>query len=108
MAVTAVIAKAVRDREHGRCQLCLLGEYEVGPEPQWRLVFHHIAPRGLGGVGDKLLREEADEPSELALLHDQCHRWLHDNPRQARALGLIRSRLGMVSPSALISGRQPA
>jgi hypothetical protein len=107
MTVTAATAKTVRDREHDRCQLCLLGEFEIGPEPSWRLVLHHIAPRGLGGVGDKLLREEADEPSELALLHDSCHRWVHDNPRQARALGLIRSRLGQVSPSALIT-RRPA
>jgi hypothetical protein len=72
----------------------------------WKLVFHHIAPRGLGGIGDKLLREEAS-PDELALLHDGCHRWVHDNPRQGRALGLIRSRLGQVSPSALIA-RRPA
>jgi len=107
VAVSAATAKSVRDREHNRCQLCLLAEFEIGPEPAWRLVFHHIAPRGLGGVGDRLLREEADEPSELALLHDQCHRWVHDNPRQARALGLIRSRLGQVSPSALIA-RRPA
>ena len=105
MAVTAVTAATVRAREHHRCQLCMLGEYEVGPEPAWRLVFHHIAPRGLGGVGDRLLREEADSPDELALLHDQCHRWLHDNPRRARALGLLESRLGQVRPSALIARR---
>lgn len=107
MAVTAATAKAVRAREHNRCQLCLLGEYEVGSEPQWRMVFHHIAPRGLGGVGDKLLREEADTPDQLALLHDGCHRWVHDNPRQGRALGLLASRLGKVSPSGLIA-RRPA
>lgn len=107
MAVSAATATTVRAREHDRCQLCLLGEYEVGPGPEWRLVFHHVAPRGLGGVGDKLLREEADTPDQLALLHDQCHRFIHANPREARALGLIQSRLGQVSPSALIA-RRPA
>lgn len=107
MPVTAATAAAVRKREHDRCQVCLLGEYEIGPEPAWRMVFHHTAPRGLGGVGDKLLREEADTPDQLALLHDVCHRFVHSHPREARALGLLKSRLGMVRPSALIA-RRPA
>jgi len=99
MAVTAATAKTVRDREHHRCQLCMLGEYEVGPGPEWRLVLHHVKPRGPGGTSDP----DADTPGNLALLHHGCHQWAHANPREARALGLLESRLGQVRPSALIA-----
>ena len=103
MTVTAETAKTIRSREHNRCQLCLTGEYEVGPGPEWRLVFHHVKAKGPGGTSDP----DRDSPGNLALLHDGCHRWTHANPREARALGLLESRLGQVRPSALIQ-RRPA
>jgi hypothetical protein len=101
MTVTAATAKVVRDREHGRCQLCLLGEFEAG---MGRFALHHVAPKGPGGTSDPT----KDLPSNLALLHDRlCHPWVHAHPREARALGLLASRLGKVRPSALIA-RRPA
>jgi hypothetical protein len=105
MAVTAETVKTVRERDRV-CRYCFGREYEPGKGPEWRYVLHHIAPRGLGGVGDDLLREEADQPDQLALLHDHCHREVHARPRKARLLGLMESRLGKVRPSALI--RRPA
>lgn len=103
MAVSTATAKTVRDREHDRCQLCMLGEYEVGSGPEWRLVLHHVKLKGIGGTSDP----DRDAPCNLALLHAGCHDFCHANPRQARALGLIESRLGKVSPSGLIA-RRPA
>jgi hypothetical protein len=100
MAVTAATAATVRAREGGRCQLCTLGEYEEG---RGRLVLHHTTPKGIGGTG----QADRDTPERLALLHDTCHREVHAHPREARALGLLESRLGQVRPSALIQ-REPA
>jgi hypothetical protein len=94
MAVTAATAKTVRDREHNRCQLCLLHEYEPDRGSGWRLVLHHVKPKGPGGTSDP----DRDSPGNLALLHDECHRWTHANPREARALGLLESRNGHVRP----------
>jgi len=62
-------------------------------------VLHHVKTKGPGGTSDP----DRDAPRNLALLHDECHRWAHDHPREARALGLLESRLGQVRPSALIS-----
>lgn len=107
MAVTEATVKAVRERDRV-CRYCFGREYEPGPGPEWRFVIHHIAAGGLGGVVDEALRAEADSPGSLALLHDYCHRVnVHDQPRRARALGLIGSRLGTVRPSALLQ-RGPA
>jgi hypothetical protein len=105
MAVTEATAKAVAQRDRV-CRYCFGREYEPGPGPQWRYVIHHIAPKGMGGIGDELLRAEGDQPERLVLLHDFCHRQVHERPRKARLLGLLESRLGKVRPSALI--RRPA
>jgi hypothetical protein len=103
LAVTAETAKVVRERARHRCQFCLLGEYQPGPASDWRLVLHHIAAGGKGGTRDP----GHDLPANLALLHDFCHRVIvHGNPREARALGLLASRLGKIRPSALL--RRPA
>ena len=51
-------------RENGRCQLCGKG-YDVNG---WHI--HHIIPRSKGGT---------DRPSNLALLHKECHTKLHQN-----------------------------
>ncbi|HEV8652828.1 MAG TPA: hypothetical protein VG276_26435 [Actinomycetes bacterium] len=101
MAVTAATAATVRAREGNRCQLCTLGEYEEG---RGRLVLHHKQAKSAGGTADPT----RDLPGNLVLLHDrQCHPWVHAHPREARALGLLASRLGTVRPSALIQ-RGPA
>ena len=49
-------------REHGTCQLC--GKVVVGQ----RINIHHIITRSKGGT---------DRPSNLALLHEECHKRLH-------------------------------
>jgi hypothetical protein len=100
MAVTEATAKAVRDRELGRCQLCNFHEHD----PEWwthdrgPFELHHVKRKGLGGTSDP----ERDAPENLALLHRDCHAEVHANPREARALGLIESRLGTIRPSALL------
>jgi hypothetical protein len=106
MAVTAATAAEVRKRDRNRCRFC--GAHEHDPKlfqagNMGRFVIHHVKPKGPGGTSDPA----RDNPANLALLHDECHRWVHDNPREGRALGLLRSRLGQVSPSALIA-RRPA
>lgn len=47
-----------------------------------RLDPHHLLRRSQGG---------SDDPSNLLLLCRAHHRWVHDHPAQARALGLLRS-----------------
>jgi hypothetical protein len=97
MAITAATAKTVRERDRV-CRLCGLGEFEPTRGFGWRMVLHHVLPKGLGGTAVV----DRDHPDKLVLLHDECHREVHANPREARALGLIQSRLGQVRPSALI------
>lgn len=97
MAVTEATAKAVRKRDRV-CRLCEREEYAPG---RGRYVIHHVTPKGLGGTD----AADRDHPDRLALLHDACHKEVHANPREARALGLIESRLGQVRPSALIARR---
>jgi len=107
MAVTPETAALVRLREIPRgareplCQLCKQVEWAGG---LGRFVNHHIEARGSGGTN----RPELDEAPNLALLHDGCHRWAHDNPREARARGLIVSKLGKVSQSVSLTARQSA
>lgn len=101
MAITAVTVTAVREREGNRCQLCTLEEYDQG---LGRFALHHVVAKGPGGTSDPT----KDLPSNLALLHDRvCHPWVHAHPREARAMGLLGSRLGKVRPSALLQ-RGPA
>ena len=102
MAITEAAAKAVRQREGNRCQLCLLGEFEPTRGFGWRMVLHHVKPKGPGGTSDP----QRDAAENLALLHDECHREVHAHPKQARAMGLLGSRLGKVRPSALLQ-REP-
>jgi hypothetical protein len=99
MAVTAATAKTVRDRELDRCQLCGGREWEDANG----FDLHHLRPKSMGGTADP----QRDAPERLALLHAECHKEVHANPREARALGLIESRLGKVRPSALLQ-RGPA
>lgn len=99
MAITEATAKAVREREGNRCQLCNLHEFEQG----WgKFELHHTRPKRMGGTTEA----DRDHPDRLALLHQECHSEVHANPRQAREVGLLESRLGTIRPSALI--RRPA
>jgi hypothetical protein len=100
MTVTEATAKAVRDREQGRCQLCNFHEWDMG---RGGFELHHVRRKGLGGTSDP----ERDHPDHLALLHRDCHAEVHANPRQARKAGLLESRLGQIRPSALLQ-RGPA
>jgi hypothetical protein len=100
MAITAATAAEVRKRERDRCQLCGVTE---GHAPEVRMEIHHVRLKGIGGTSDP----DRDHPDHLALLHRGCHKAVHDNPRAARARGLLESRLGQVRPSALIA-RRPA
>ena len=69
-------------RKYGRiCQKC------KNPIP-WYLEIvarniHHILPRSLGG---------SDLIKNLFLLCWICHDWVHDNPKEAREKGFLRSR----------------
>lgn len=59
-------------RQRGRCARCWKGLNNDG-------VRHHRKRRRDGG----------DALSNVVLLHDACHRWVHANPAEARGLGLI-------------------
>ena len=50
-------------RENGKCQYCCK-EFSKGTSSH----IHHIIPKGMGGT---------DKPSNLALLHENCHKKLH-------------------------------
>lgn len=52
---------------------------------KWVDVFHHKLRRAQGGT---------DERDNLLASCAPCHSWIHDNPRQAYALGLLRRRSG--------------
>lgn len=68
---------AVYARSGGRCDAC--GTYL--PEDAWQA--HHRQLRGMGnGRG-------ADSLGNLVALHAVCHRWVHDNPADARTHGFI-------------------
>ena len=99
MAITEAVVRAVRMRDMV-CRLCNREEFAEG---RGRFVLHHVTPKGLDGTA----ATDRDHPDKLALLHDQCHKEVHANPREARALGLMQSRLGKVRPSALLQ-RGPA
>lgn len=73
-------------RANGWCEAMVLGC--TGRAEQT----HHIEGRG----GDDPHRLE-----NLKVMCAHCHRWTHDNPRRARNLGLMRSRMSQVRPSAL-------
>jgi hypothetical protein len=102
MGVTAQVAEAVRQREtppgehEPRCQLCRLNEYDLG---LGRFHLHHVDGKGMGGTADPA----CDDPAQLRLLHEACHRVVHNHPIVGRALGLLGSRLGTVRRSTLIA-----
>lgn len=45
---------------------------------------HEILPRGAGG--------NPTDPKNIKLVCQHCHRWIHNNPIEAREAGLLRSR----------------
>lgn len=79
--------KAAFERASGWCEAMVLGC--TGRAEQT----HHVAGRG----GDDPHRLD-----NLKVLCAHCHQWTHLNPRQARRLGLMRSRMSEVRPSALL------
>jgi 5-methylcytosine-specific restriction endonuclease McrA len=74
----------VRSRADGRCEarvdaVCL-GRGDAA---------HHIVPRSRGG---------SDDPANLLwICNAGCHAWIHANPEQAKARGLLRSREALAS-----------
>lgn len=69
--------QAVVDRAGGRCELCRApGD-----------VIHHRRPRGLGGSSVEWI----NDPSNLLLLDDKCHRMVESKRAEAYHLGhLVR------------------
>lgn len=72
----------VRERSGGQCEFYFNAEYAQ----QWRCNnrgdhMHHIKPQSQG----------ADHsPSNLMHLCFECHRWIHDNPKRAREIGVLK------------------
>jgi 5-methylcytosine-specific restriction endonuclease McrA len=73
-----VIAKAAREtfeRDQHLCQWC--------KRPGGRLVPHHRFRRSAGG---------RDIPEHMVSVHQLCHSYIHDHPREAQERGfLVRS-----------------
>lgn len=72
--------QVVQGRAFGRCERCLQATL-CGD-------LHHRRPKGLGGS------KAADRHDVANLVHlcRGCHRWAHDNPRDAAAVGFLVPR----------------
>lgn len=56
-------------------------------------VVHHRKPKGMGGrKGARQSGRYADRPPWTVVLHDWCHKAVHDHPAAARAAGLLVSQ----------------
>jgi 5-methylcytosine-specific restriction endonuclease McrA len=70
--VPILLRAEVLTRDNFTCRHCLV--------PGGHLDVHHKRARSQGG---------SDRLENLVALHRQCHRWLHENPAEARRLGFI-------------------
>jgi len=66
--------EVIYERDKNICKKC--GGYVEGQIP------HHVKPKGR-------YPELALETDNGILLHMKCHRWVHDNPKEAHKLGLF-------------------
>jgi 5-methylcytosine-specific restriction endonuclease McrA len=72
LGVNLALRQSVFERDGYVCCHCRV--------PGGHLDIHHIRARSQGGP---------DSLANCVSLHRQCHRWLHENPAEARHLGLI-------------------
>lgn len=70
--IPAPVRAAVADRSGGRCERAGCTERAAH--------MHHVLRRSQGGT---------HTPTNLAHLCATCHMWVHRNPNQARAEGLL-------------------
>lgn len=79
-------SKAVKDLVHaragGHCEFCgMAPAFGIA----WVMDVHHRRPRALGGTKDPA----ANLPSNLVLLHRNCHEWLESNRTAALKQGWL-------------------
>jgi hypothetical protein len=79
MDAWTLVRRQLAERSQGWCEACdrhfleaCSGRFEHA---------HHITPRSAGG---------RDELSNALAAGHQHHSWIHENPREARALGFLR------------------
>ena len=70
--ISPILREQVFARDDYICQWCLVPGGHLDP--------HHILPRGRGG---------RDALENLVGLHRQCHRFVHEHPRQAKPKGFL-------------------
>jgi len=74
-------AKNLREQDHFWCERC---QVEVGHE------CHHLAGRD----GDLIATY-----ANLRMLCTPCHKWIHDNPKEAKATGWMIDRNAIKAPA---------
>lgn len=79
LVVLSAAQHVVRKRSGGLCEARLIPHDCNG----WAQHYHHVLPRSAGGP---------HSPENLLAVCWNSHRLLHDNPREARRLGYLRSR----------------
>jgi 5-methylcytosine-specific restriction enzyme A len=79
---TAKVRQQIHARSRMRCERCGRSVIFGGGE------IHHRQPRGMGGSR----RPETNDPANLVMLCDDCHRWVESNRREAYRTGWLVRR----------------
>lgn len=78
--IPAANRQLVMGRAFGRCERCQM--------PTLAAHIHHRRPKGSGGSK----APDRHDVANLVWLDPECHRWVHDHPRDAAAAGFIVPR----------------